>query len=163
VASVGERVVAIESVLSSPAHEVWAVVSTMAGVNDELSPLLVMTSPKEAQLLDLGAAPTGVKLFRSWLLLFGVLPVDYDDLFLASVTPGVGFVETSTLASARTWRHERTIDPLTDAACRIVDRVTFEPRVPLLGGVLEAIVRQVFAHRHRRLQRRFGSSARPPR
>jgi ligand-binding SRPBCC domain-containing protein len=154
-----EHVVTFESVLSSPAPEVWAVVSTMAGVNDELAPLLVMTSPKEAQLLEIGAAPTGVTLFRSWLLLFGVLPIDYDDLFLASVTPGVGFVETSTLASAKRWRHERTIDPLSDRACRIVDRLTFEPRLPLLGGVLEAIVRQVFAHRHRRLQRRFGGGA----
>lgn len=157
-----EHVVVMESVLGAPAPEVWASVSTMAGVNEELAPFLVMTSPKEAGLLDLGSAKTGVKLFRSWLLLFGVVPVDYDDLVLASVTPGVGFVETSTLLSARSWRHERTIDPLGERACRVVDRLTFEPRLPVLGGVLELVVRNLFAHRHRRLRRKFtGGGARP--
>lgn len=153
-----EHVVVMESALSSPAAQVWASISTMAGVNDELAPLLVMTSPKEARVLDIGAAPTGVKLFRSWVLLFGVLPIDYDDLFLASVTPGVGFVETSTLMSAKKWRHERTIEPLSDHACRVADRLTFEPRLPLIGAALEGIVRTLFAHRHRRLRRKFGEN-----
>lgn len=30
----------------------------------------------------------GQRLFRSWLLLFGVIPIDYDDICIAQIGPG---------------------------------------------------------------------------
>ena len=50
----------------------------------------------------------GERLFRSWILLFGVLPIDYDDITLVSIEPGRGFHERSSMLSMRVWEHERT-------------------------------------------------------
>ena len=88
------------------------------GINDELAPLLRMTVPRGLDRLDLhglGPGPLG----RSWLLLFGLIPVDYDQLGLERIEPGRGFLERSTMLSQRLWEHERTIEP---AGGRLHDR-----------------------------------------
>jgi hypothetical protein len=46
--------------------------------------------------------------------------------------------------------------------CQLTDRVSFELRRPLawipgMSGIAAAIIRRVFAHRHRRLVARFGA------
>ncbi len=99
--------------------------------------------------------PLGVRLFRSWLLVLGVLPVDFDDLVLIEVLPGRGFHERSSMLSMRTWEHERWIERA-DGGCDLHDRLTFEPRIAGTGPLLRMVVRHVFEHRHRRLRRRFG-------
>src|SRR6185369_1361223 len=85
-------------------------------------------------------------------LLFGVLPVDYDDLTLVRLTPGAGFREESTMASQRVWVHERELAAVA-GGCRVTDRIAFEPRVPWLGPLYRAIMLRLFRHRHRRLMR----------
>ncbi len=89
------------------------------------------------------------------MLLFGVLPFDYDDLTLVSVEPGRGFHERSSMLSMRVWEHKRTIEPAGEMACVVRDRLGFEPRLPLPLGF---VVRALFRHRHRRLARRFGTA-----
>jgi len=71
-------------------------------------------------------------LFRSVLLLFGVLPVDVHSLALASLVPGRGFLESSSSLLHRRWIHERVLDAEGDGT-RICDRVYFECRLPSLG------------------------------
>ncbi|NJL71809.1 MAG: hypothetical protein HC888_09400 [Candidatus Competibacteraceae bacterium] len=44
-----------------------------------------------------------------WLLLFGVLLVDYDDLCLVKVLDGEGFSERSSMLSMRQWQHDRPL------------------------------------------------------
>ena len=68
-------------------------------------------------------APTGVRLFRSWVLLFGILPVDYDDLTLVRVEPGRGFLESSRLLTSRRWDHERTLEAASPGSV-LTDRIT---------------------------------------
>jgi hypothetical protein len=97
----------IQSTLAASPAEVWQHISSMAGVNRELMPLLRMTYPAGLERLDQQTVPLGARLFRSYLLAFGVLPVDWDDLAFESITPGQGFVESSSLATARTWQHRR--------------------------------------------------------
>jgi hypothetical protein len=130
-------------------------VSTIAGVNDELRPIMRMRPPAQARGLRLGDVVPGERVGRCWMLLFGVLPIDYDDLTLVAVEPGRGFQERSTMLSMRAWEHDRTVEPDGDG-CRVRDRLGIEARVPGTGAVLERIVRALFDHRHRRLRRRFG-------
>ncbi len=157
----------IASRLEAPADSVWAVVSTMAGVNDELGPWLRMTHPPAISSLDAGL-PLGQRLFRSYLLLFGIVPVEVDDLVLTEVVPGRGFREASTMLTMRYWGHERSLAPVDlgapaatgsaslSEACVLRDRLTFEPRLRFFAALARPIVAWLFRHRHKRLRARFG-------
>lgn len=141
--------------LAASTRKVLAHIATLRGVNEELGPWLKMTAPRtflERSLLD---APVGTPLFRSWLLLGGIVPVDFDHLALESVDPKSGFVESSVMLSMSPWRHERRVSTR-ESGSRVVDRLSFAPRLPGTGWLLERIVRRVFEHRHRRLRVMFG-------
>jgi ligand-binding SRPBCC domain-containing protein len=150
------RTVEQESIVAAPPDVVWARVSTFQGVNDELLPLMRMTAPAHVRALDPSQVVLGERIFRSWVLLFGVIPIDYDDLTLIALEPGSGFHERSRMLSMRVWEHKRTLEPAGDAATRVSDRLSFEPRLPGSGPLLERFIRATFRHRHRRLRRRFG-------
>jgi hypothetical protein len=138
-------------------ERLWARITTPAGVGDELRPLLRMTVPPRLRGgLGNGGLPTGEVLGRSWILLFGLVPIDYDDITVVRLDPGRGFLERSPMLSQRFWQHERTLDDAPDGTCVVTDRVEFEPRLPVPAAWLAPVVRTVFRHRHRRLRRRFG-------
>ena len=142
--------------VTSPASEVWAVVSTMDGVNAELRPLMRMTHPAHlSSLADVEIAP-GEVVAHSWLLAFGFLPIDRHALGLERVYDGEGFDEESTSWLQRRWRHERRILDHGDGTSTVTDDLTAEPRLSLLAPVLRRIVSALFRHRHRQLARRFG-------
>jgi hypothetical protein len=103
----GQGRVEVASRLTAPAHAVWERVSTFDGVNDELMPLMRMTSPRRLRSLQPEDVVLGQRLFRSWVLLFGFVPFGYDDLTLIALEPGRGFHERSSMLSMRTWEHER--------------------------------------------------------
>jgi hypothetical protein len=119
-------------------------------------PIVRMTVPRGLERLDPEKVPIGRPIGRSWILLFGVLPIDYDDITLVRLDPGRGFLERSPMLTQRLWEHERTIEPDGAAACVITDRVRYEPKLPLPRGALTPLFRTVFRHRHRRLRRHFG-------
>jgi ligand-binding SRPBCC domain-containing protein len=152
------RAVHVTSTLAAPREAVWARVSTMAGVNAELMPLVRMSYPPQAAVLDAAAVPLGRTAFRSVLLLFGVLPIDRHDLCLLRVDPPAGFHESSTSLLQRRWVHVRTLEAV-PGGCRLTDEVDFEPRLPAIAALLRPLVRAIFAHRHRRLRRHFGEAA----
>jgi ligand-binding SRPBCC domain-containing protein len=156
----------VQTRLAAPAGEVWDRISTFEGVNDELRPWMRMTAPAHIRRLDPSQVRPGERLFRSWILLLGVVPVDYDDITLVSVEPGRGFHERSSMLSMRVWEHERTLEAVGEGSCLVRDRVTFEPRVPGTAGLVRPVVAALFRHRHRRLERRFGRgrrmTAKPP-
>jgi len=144
----------VSSVIPAPSDAVWARVATFDGVNDELRPIVRMTCPQDCRRIDPAVVPLGASWFRSWILLFGVVPFDYDHLRLVAIEPGRGFHEDSTMLSQRRWVHRRVLEPVAGGT-RVADRVEFEPRVPLVGALLVPIFRAVFRHRHRRLGRYF--------
>ena len=133
---------------------VWRHATSPAGVNRELRPLLTMTFPPDVEDLVAAAEP-GKKAFRSWLLLGGILPVEYDDVTFVEVEPGRRFLERSRLLSQRVWEHERIVEPEGEG-CRLTDRLGFEPRIPGTGALYAPIFRLVFRVRHRNLRRLFG-------
>ena len=134
----------VSSVVSAAPEAVWARATTIAGVNAELMPLARMTGEGEIGVGALG---------RSWILLGGVLPIDYDDIRLEAVDPGRGFRERSTMGSCSAWHHDRTLVPLPGGGTRVVDEVAFAPRLPALGGLMAFAFELTFRWRHRRLRR----------
>ena len=83
---------------------------TMKGVNKELSPLIRMTAPSEWSDRAIFEWPTGRTLFSSWILLFGVIPIDRHSFFFQSIDRQRGFVEESSSLTNRLWCHSREID-----------------------------------------------------
>jgi hypothetical protein len=144
--------------LAAPAEEVWAAATDLVAINDELGPWMRMTAPRGRRTLSVDDVTPGRRLFRSWLLVLGVLPVDYDDLTITAIGPGHRFQERSRMMSASVWEHERTVTATGAASCRVTDRVGFVPRTALHGMVLRRVVPRLFAHRHRRLRRRYGDA-----
>ncbi len=160
--------------LTAPAAEVWSHATSMRGVNRELFPLVRMTHPRGLESLDdvfasiarSEAEPSeggwprppaaGPRRYRSWILLLGFIPIDYDDLTFIELAPG-RFLERSPMLTQREWQHERRVDPV-EGGCVLSDRVSFVPRIAALGPLFLPMFRMAFALRHRNLRRRFGSA-----
>ncbi len=141
--------------LDAAPDQVWARVITPEGINDEMRPYLRMTLPPGVEQLDPESVELGVPIGRSWILLFGLLPFDYDDVRLERLDPGRGFLERSTMLSQRLWEHERTIEA-TEDGCVVTDRVRWQPRLGLPARPLRPVIGWFFRHRHKRLRRHFG-------
>jgi ligand-binding SRPBCC domain-containing protein len=149
----------ISTALRASAERVWAHASTFAGVNRELGPLVCMTYPSAMASLTPGAFPVGRTAFRSWILLFGLVPIEFDDIALAGLEPGRGFDEVSRTLSMREWRHRRTITPAA-GGCVVRDDLVVVPRWHWTGRLLAWVYRRVFELRHRALRRLFGAAHR---
>jgi hypothetical protein len=136
-------------------------VTAVDGINDELWPWLRMTSTRSLRERGIAHVRVGERVHRSWVLLLGVLPIDYDDITLERLDPPRGFLERSTMLSQRAWEHERTIEPALDAAdgCVLTDRISYEPRVRIPDAILRWLYAAIFRHRHQRLRQRFGGEA----
>ena len=146
-----------QSIVDAPVDQVWDRVVTPEGINDELWPWMTMSMPRGAESLTVDTVPVGAPIGRAWMRLFGVLPFDYDHLYIAELDRGRGFDEQSTMMTMRRWRHQRTVTPDGDAKTIVRDRITFQLRAPLrpATSVVAAGLRALFGHRHRRLQRHF--------
>jgi ligand-binding SRPBCC domain-containing protein len=142
--------------LAAPPAEVWAHATSMRGVNRELFPLVRMTHPNGLESLEGSRVPLGERAFRSWLLLFGVVPIDCDNLTFIELEPG-RFLERSPMLSQREWQHERRVDAC-EGGCIVTDRVRSEPRIAALAPLFRSVFRMAFALRHRNLRRRFGAA-----
>lgn len=147
--------------LAAPAAHVWAAVTSVAGINGELLPLVRMTFPPRFEELARDDVPPGQVVGRCWLLAGGVLPFDRHALAFESFRDepgplGYGFVEESSSWVQRRWRHERAVVPRGPERCEVTDRLTVEPRLAATAPLVERLVRRVFAHRHRRLVDRWG-------
>jgi hypothetical protein len=149
----------VTSRLAAPATIVWARAVSWAGVNAELWPIR-MTAPAEWRQREIHTVPCGRKLFRSRILLWGVVPLDVHDFRLESLGPGLQFQEDSTSWMNQQWRHRRTVVPdgPGDTGCVLTDRLEIVPRFALLGFLLAPVYRLVFANRHRKLRRWHGVS-----
>jgi ligand-binding SRPBCC domain-containing protein len=136
---------------------VWKWITSARGINDELWPFLRMTAPRSLREHGLAEVEVGERICRSWVLLFGVLPVDYDDITLARLEPPRSFLEQSTMLSQRAWEHERVVEAASGGST-VTDRIRYEPRLPMPDFVLRRLYTLIFRHRHRRLRRRFARS-----
>jgi hypothetical protein len=144
-------------------EEAWAHATDPDGINYEMRPLARMTIPSRVRGRDLHEMPIGTPIGRCWVLLFGFIPVDYDDLCLVELEaegPRRRFQEDSKLATLHPWQHERVVEPLEGAeGARVIDRLGFEVRpalrwIPGVERLARAIIGAFFTHRHRRMRER---------
>jgi ligand-binding SRPBCC domain-containing protein len=154
---VARRVLTFTSTLAATPARVWDWASSVGGISRELWPLLRMTVPRHVKNLHDVRVEPGRPLFRSWVFLFGLLPIDRSDLTMLELRAGRGFVEESPMLSMHLWRHRRTL-AADGAHTTLTDELTFEPRFapPLVAW----FIRTVFTHRHAVLRAHFGSVAR---
>jgi hypothetical protein len=147
-------IISVISKLRVAPEEFWSTQSLDA-VNDELRPWIHMSAPKVwRHRLPKEWQDAGV-LFKSWVLLLGLFPIDLHAYGSFSFDPQSGVVERSSSWINSAWQHERTTEP-TDTGCVVRDRVTFMPRFAPLGSVLAAIYLRVYLHRHKRLEAMYG-------
>ncbi len=149
----------VSSQLTTPPNEVWRLVGTMAGVNRELFPLARMTYPAHQTRIAPDCMPLRRRAFRSWIWLFGIIPIDYDDITFMKFYPSGGFVEDSTLFSMKIWRHERTLEP-TKTGCLRTDQVSFVPRISVMG--CQITIGDVETHLNQLVPEEFQTIARSP-
>jgi len=145
------------SALSAPRDRVWAWVTSVEGISRELSPIVRMTTPRGVKRIGDVPIEPGKPLFRSWILLFGIIPIDRSDLTLLRLEDGRGFVEQSPMLSMSLWRHARTLEADGERTL-LTDELTFRPR--LATALTRWFIEKVFHHRHAVLKRHFGSDAR---
>ena len=141
------------SVVRAPRERVWARVVTADGVAHEFGPVLTMRFPAALAGASIADAPTGRPVGRAWILLAGVLPLEFDDLTLLEVSAPRYFRERSRLGSCRVWEHHRDLEALPDGTTHVTDTLRAVPRALLPRSVVRAVVGALFAHRHRRLAR----------
>lgn len=141
--------------VAAPREPVWASVVTPAGIDDELRPWLSMTMPPAYRDATIETVPTGVWLGRASIRLFGLIPVEYDDLRLLERQAPEYFHEHSRMRLASVWEHRRELRALSREVTQVTDRITVIPRVPVPGFMLRGVVTALFAHRHRRLRAIF--------
>ncbi|NUS88463.1 MAG: hypothetical protein HOY75_38640 [Streptomyces sp.] len=145
-------------------ERVWLAVTRLEEINLELSPVMRMTTPRAMRKSpSLADVPIGEPLGRSWILLGRLLPYDYDDVIIAEREDGRRFLECSSMSSAHAWIHERTVDDKAGGTV-LTDRLTYllKPHLRPMTGVYRRTVDQLFAHRHRRVARRFARLAPRP-
>lgn len=148
--------VTVRTAVRAPQPAVWEHASSMRGVNYELWPLFRMSCPDMDMKISEELVGVPIRpLFRSWLFLFGVFPVDYDDINLASVIEGKSFSERSSMLLMPSWHHDRILESNNDGTV-VTDALAFVPRFHLMGYLLSYVVKYLFLHRHNRLISQFG-------
>jgi len=147
-----------ESKLLAPTERIWEWITSVKGISAEMWPFFRMSVPRSIQsLADVRIQP-GVPLFRSYILLFGFLPIDYSDMTLLELNHGIGFIEQSPMGSMKLWRHERHIAPypFVPGVVLLVDQLTFHPR--MAKRFVGWFIRRVFTHRHKVLRANLGDA-----
>jgi ligand-binding SRPBCC domain-containing protein len=146
-----------ESELAASREQVWAQISTWSGVNAELYPFFRMSVPAGLDSLERPAACFGER-FCSWVLLFGMLPVDRHCLRFESVRPGLGFEENSSTWLHRRWRHHRVLTQPAEGGLRVCDTIRYQSRWRPLERLTRPVIAALFRHRHAQLRLAFGDA-----
>ena len=148
----------IRSRLATDRPTLWTHASSMDGVNVELAPMR-MSHPAGAALGP--DVPLGQPLFRSFVTLWGFVPLDVHEFGLVDIRPGESFHESSRSLLERRWVHRRTLVDAPDGVA-LTDELEFEPR--LMGFLVARVIAATFVRRHARLRRLFaGRDTAPPR
>ena len=147
-----------ESKLHASTERVWEWITSIKGISAEMWPFFRMTVPKDVVSLNDVDIKLGVRMFRSYVFLFGVLLIDYSDMTLLELNIGEGFTEQSPMGSMKLWRHERRIVPCASDsnAVLLVDQLTFQPR--MASRFVKWFIHRVFVHRHQVLKAKLGGA-----
>ena len=145
------------SVLEAAPDVVWDRVVRVTGANDELWPFAKMTAPSFADRLT-GPGNGRLPPFRSWFLLFGVVPIDRRTIQFEVLDEG-RMIESSSSRLNGSWRHERTVSTGMRGSTVLMDKLVIESRGRLTDSLTRASLTYMFRRRHRRLRRHFAKAA----
>ncbi len=126
---------------------------SMSGVNFELSPLVRMTFPRRYSDMSILEWPKNQHVFTSVLLLFGVIPFDYHKFIFVALEKD-GFEECSSTLMNKEWCHKRTI-VASGGTSLVIDKVSYQPRLPFVGLLMKPIYKFTFERRHKRLDLKY--------
>jgi ligand-binding SRPBCC domain-containing protein len=143
-----------ESELKESPDNMWKWITSSEGLNHELFPILHMSSLSNFSTKNLDTIELGVPITRSWLLLFGLLPIGFSELTLVELNVGERFIEQSKMSFMKSWRHERIIIPH-GAGTIIRDVLTYEPIIS--NQLCTFFIKLLFRNRHKKLRNRFVS------
>lgn len=137
--------------------EVWSFVTSPTGINTELMPIMKMTVPQKMQERTISDLQPGEPLGRSWLLLGGLIPFEYDNITLAELEHGKRFLERSTTGSMSHWQHERLLESKSETRTQVTDNIEYTMRIPIPGSatLTKAILQRLFRYRHQQLGKYF--------
>lgn len=144
----------VQSLIPAARTTLWQHVTQMRHVNDELMPFVRMTYPADRASLAGQAVPMNTVLFRSIILLFGILPIDLHALAFDKIEDDKAFYENSTTLTHKYRKHTRSLTDTTGGTI-VKDEVHFSPRLPLIGHLFLPIYTAIFRHRHRQLLKAF--------
>jgi ligand-binding SRPBCC domain-containing protein len=144
----------VELPVRASRSEVWAAMSSVDGVNREVSPFVRMSDSTHGAHFDTEPWRVGAPVL--WQLLFGFIPVDRHRVELVALPDEGGFRESSSSWWHSVWRHERTLLDDPEGGCIVHDDVEIEPRRGVPAPILSWAVGQMFRRRHRHLHRQFG-------
>ena len=141
-----------ESQVNASLEQVWQSITSLEGLTAEMMPFMRLTAPKGFKTLsDIYPRKNN---FKSYVLLFGIIPIDTTDLNLKSLILHNGFVEESNMASMKYWRHKRSLKGVSAYQVLIIDELTFEPC--RFANISIFIIKKFFVHRHKKLKTIFG-------
>lgn len=143
----------VVSTLEAPTDVVWDRVVRVSGANKELWPFARMTRPAFEDRLT-SPEPGKLPPFRTWLLLFGLIPIARRTMELEVLEEG-RFAESSASWVTGTQRHERIATTAAPGSTLLTDRLTIESQNRIIDAVMRAGVTTTFRLRHRRLRRHF--------
>lgn len=150
------RHLVVKSKLAIGPEKFWGEQS-IATVNFELGPWIQMSAPAAWRSLKLKDWNGNGQLFKSWVLLLGILPLDRHAFGKLDLSQKMRFIEHSSSWINRIWQHERAVKAVA-GGCEITDKISFAPRLPLLSPVLKAIYILVFRHRHSKLRALYAAA-----
>ena len=144
-----------ESELSTSSDKIWESITSVKSIRKEIQPFFTMTAPQHIKSLGDIKLALGKPLFRSYVLLLGIIPIDYSDMTLLELEEKLGFVEQSPMKSMKLWRHERSIKPHHSKPDTVIliDKLIFQPRRAKI--LVKKFIEVVFTHRHKVLKKHF--------
>ncbi|MGH1484600.1 MAG: hypothetical protein ACRBCI_00185 [Cellvibrionaceae bacterium] len=142
-----------ESEVKANPETVWNWIASGAGIEKEISPIIRMSSLAAIEPSKIGQVVLGEPLVRSWIWLFGFIPIGYSDLTLIEINQGKGFLEKSPMSNMCNWEHERRME-VVESGSIIKDILIFEPR--FLPKISCMFINFLFNHRHKKLVKYLG-------
>ena len=147
-----------ETQLHCSRQTAWDWITSVEGISQEMHPLVRMSAPAHIHNLADVNVQLGARLFRSYIFLFGIVPIDYSDLTLVDFDPPNSFKEQSPMGSMEIWRHERFLVDAVDGSGDIIlkDELAFQPR--FAAGLVTWFTKKLFQHRHQVLRQAFSKT-----
>jgi len=142
------------STINTNKKELWNSICTFQQLNDELLPVLKMTSPPKYNCIRFENFPIKSYVFVSAILLFRVIPIDRYYVRLMRVIPDSGFVEISKSIFTKKWIHIRKLEESSNC-CTIIDKLEVVPRCIVFKPLIWLLIKSVFFTRHENLKSRF--------